>query len=317
MKYNRLSEIKATPPFAIDQVLWTSPNKPRSICDLKKDLPEIGAIKVGPGRYAYKGSYAEAIEWARQTAIDIGRQLKFEQWYLPKLVPSDVLNNFGCIEVWPAYLLKVSPYTETNYTDKNTISMQGKTYFLDPVQCAAFYETLANLKLDDVCPLKILDISGYTYRNEFIENLSGTIKTIEFLRAEYVFVGKDFVKNARAQLIESYIDLFEKFQLTWRLTVGKGCYDMPTQADKDEYMAAKDISSVPVLDIEIFSSSLNSWIEVIGASYLQGRKLARFGYAERGYESGCIGVGLTRLAGLLLENLGVNVTNWNCILKMV
>ena len=309
MNYIRLSGIPAVAPFEIGQVLHTSSHGARSQCDLKTGLQGLGAIRLGPGRYAYRGVYAKAIEHAREIALDIGQRLGYEQWYLHKLVPSDVLSKFGCIEAWPQYLLKAAPFAAPGNAE-NTITDQGEAYFLDPVQCASFYEALATVNLEETCPLKIIDISGYTYRNEFVEKLNGTMKTVEFLRAEYIFVGNDFVKQARNQILHSYVDFFEKMQIKWRLAVGAGCYDTPAQIDLDEYAKAKEIESVPVLDIEVFSPSLNDWIEVVGASYLHGHKLERFGYCKEGYESGCVGVGLTRLAGIALEYLGPEVESW-------
>lgn len=302
-----LENIDFTTPFFIGKVLWTSPNEPKSLVDLRGGLDALGAINVGPGRFAYRGAYAAALSRAKVIAKDIGARHGFEEWYLPKLLPGSTLDKFGCTKVWPDYLFRVSQHTIGD--SRNTIGWDGTPHYLDPVQCASFYEALSFLDLETVCPLKVMDQSGYTYRNEFKEKLNHTMKTVEFLRAEYVFVGRNMVRQSRATLIEEYMRLLNSCGMKWRLVVGQGCYETPTEDDIAEYDAAKDIASVPILDLEIYSLSLGEWVEVIGGSYLHNHKLKRFGHPENGIESGCMGVGLTRLAGMMLEYIGPSVNS--------
>ncbi len=308
MRPNHLLDIQFDGPFFIGKVLWTSTDEARSLVDLRNGLDALGVIAVGPGRFVYHGPYAAALSRVKTMARDIGRKLGHDEWYLPKLVPGSTLDNFGCTSVWPAYLMKVGQYEKGNM--ENTIHADSGEYFLDPVQCAAFYEALSFLDLNKVCPLKIMDISGYTYRNEYSHKLNSTMKTIEFLRAEYVFVGRDLVKQARSALFGEYMALLDACRMQWRLVVGQGCYDNPSEDDKEEYAKAQDIESVPILDLEIYSKSLGEWVETIGGSYFHDHKLRRFGHPDKGLESGCMGVGLTRLAGLMLEYMGTEVESW-------
>ena len=306
----RLEDLRVEPPYEVGQVLWSSSHAAATEFRVWDDLAAAGALSVGPGRYALRGPFAAMVEHLRSTALGIGHQLGYELWCLPKLVPVSVLQKFGCVEAWPDYLLRVIPFGKKLSDQECTIAADEDQYCLEPVQCAAFYEALGSQPTSELPTIKAIDISGYTYRNEFRSELEGTIKSVEFLRAEYVFAGRATVREARADLLEKYFALCETNRLKWRVVVGKGCYLHPTEADRSAQRDAVDILDIPVLDIEIYSQSLGKWIEVAGASHLHASKLIRFGVnAGAEYESGCFGVGLTRLAGLLLEYHGTDIVD--------
>ncbi|NIA14248.1 MAG: hypothetical protein GWP08_09205 [Nitrospiraceae bacterium] len=300
-----------TPPFYEGQVLWSSVREACSLVDLTADLTDFGALPLVGGRYAYRGAFALALEKVRQAALDIGLKQGFEQWYLPKVVPQSVLEKFGCVQAWPYYLLKVVPFVEDLDPRPHGVSDRREPFCLDPVQCAPVYEVLEKYGLLGDHPLKIVDLSGYTYRNEYEDTLDTPVHTVEFLRAEYVFVGRGVVREMRRRLLEQYFSILDMLGMKWRLIVGKGCYDVPTEEDKRGYAEAADIEDVPVLDIEVYSASLSSWVETVGASHSYGRRVEAFGSPpQQGYESGCVGVGLTRFAALCFEYLGPEPEKW-------
>ncbi|NUN08663.1 MAG: hypothetical protein HUU54_05745 [Ignavibacteriaceae bacterium] len=300
-----LNSINFDPPFYIGKVLYTSKHETKKVVDISRGLEKYGAIELNPGRYFYQDLFADVLELLQNHAKQIGNKLGFKTVYLPKIVPLEVLNSFGIAEAWPAYILRVKPMQD--YADGMfTTLKEDNSYCLDPVQCASFYELLKINNENIKYPLKVLDISGYTYRNEFHNKLNNTIKSLEFLRAEFIIAGSGIVSVTRNNLINEYLYLFDRLNLQWRLTVGSGCYEFPSEIELKAYERANSKDNIPILDIELFSPSLNEWIEVIGASNLFDDKIKRFNLKQvsADVESGCFGVGLSRLSGLLIEAHG-------------
>jgi seryl-tRNA synthetase len=236
---------------------------------------------------------------------EIVEKLGFKEWMLPRILPREALEKFGSIEYAPNTLFQAQPFI------KNP-SIQS--YFLDPVQSASLYYTLAKepLKASEL-PIKVFEIiGGYQWRCEAIWELHGFDKLLEYLKLEHVYVGYPTqVIEARKRQKEEYVKLFNKIGFLYRIVVGAPCHSSPPNTKR--YEKAKVIDEIPLFDFEFYIPKEKKWLEVCGTCIEEDENTRAYGIkteSEKEVWSGCSGVGLNRLVYSFLSQFGFEKENY-------
>lgn len=233
----------------------------------------------------------------------------FTEMAFPRLLSKEIMSGFELNSLWPFYLLKVSAYDDTDY--RPSICSDAEL-ILDPVQCPWFYKVLSHNKDYIIFPFKVREnLGGWSYRNESKERLSPLEKDIAFLRTEFVFAGKqEDVLTIRCDLIENFCHYLKLLNVPFRLVIGEGCYDSMPIDFFNRLKTSIIFNDLPVIDIEVYLPFKSEWIEISGASYFGCDKVNRFTENPTRIESGCFGVGTSRLALAFLANNGLVESSW-------
>ena len=281
--------------------------------DVHEEARDRGWIReFAEGQYVYAAPWARLVRHLQQGILERAARAGFEEWLFPRLIPRQALDDFRLTQFAPELLMPAGP--------------QGQ-YVLDPVQCISLYQLLrgSRLPLADL-PVRVVEtLGGWTWRNEYTEELDGPIKAREFLRVEHVFLGtRDQVRSTRATVREGLTSLLSEWELSWQLVAAEGCMEIPSMVQAQ--IDATTADEVPVQDIEVPLSSRRPdrgrpwWAEdfdprfdlreISGCSAEGTHLTEQFGITTEGEElwSGCCGIGLNRLAVAFLYRHGFDAT---------
>lgn len=231
----------------------------------------------------------------------------FAEMAFPRMLTHQTAARFGLIGSWPYILLSVQALCAGDAA--RALPSQAPPPLLDPVQCAPFYAWMhgRTVAAEDL-PMRVREsLGGWSYRNERASSLECVRKSLMFLRDEYIYVGTaGQVKSVRRRLVEAFSTFLGARDLQHRLVVGAGCFEAEPNELANRLESITDPWDVPVLDVELFIPGDGTWLEVLGAS-LWGTKLTN-AFDIRGeqgeLESGCTGIGVSRLGYALLSQAG-------------
>jgi len=279
---------------------------PLPIDDVTEFLVKSGAIhEYLPGQYVYLDKAAHLIHAILDMIYhEIAKPLGFKRWILPRIHKVKTAEDFGLVEAWPYYLLKVDAY---DYSRGVQTIKSG--YVLDPVQCMGFYELLREREDLRKKPLRIYEVGGgFTYRNEDKDKLNGIFKTVEFLRAEILYYDtRENIIRIRQEVIDRLLKLLDDLNIQWRVVIGMGCYEYPSKEELCKFYEASKVGEIPVLDVEVLvkNNGEEEWIELAGCALEYDLKVKRFGIND-GLESGCVGIGVNRFLGAICSYYDIN-----------
>lgn len=271
----------------------------------------IAEFVRGSGQYVMLPKGARLINAVRtMLSREIGTGMGFEEIILPKAAPLDTFRKAGLLGRWDSYLISATPYSSTKgVTD---------SYILDPLQCTALYQFLENrVYSSESLPLKWLDSSGPTYRNEDSDRLEPLIRQREFHRSEFVYIGsRKQVTEARGECISRMESMCAELGLGYRIVVGSGCY----QVQEGELESPKNTDEIPILDIEVYCPDMGggTFLEVAGCAVLAAMITSRFnirGEDGQALWSGCTGIGLERMAYAIIANHGTDSAYYPDIIR--
>jgi len=228
---------------------------------------------------------------------------RFSEMAFPRLLSFSVASRFGLADSWPEILMSVRAFQPSR--EERFLGLTDSGFILDPVQCAPFYEWMTERILSESdLPICVREnLGGWSYRNERQDTLRTVRKSAEFLRDEYVFVGTgEHVHALRAQLLEAFCSLLGRKDLTFRVVVGAGCFQAEEETLSRNLRRVSKVSDIPILDVEMFLPETEEWLEVAGSSLWGSRLTDAFNIrsTEGRLESGCMGVGISRLALAIL-----------------
>lgn len=258
----------------------------------------VSEFVKGSGQYVLLPKGTKMINAIRTLLADeIGACLGFEEISLPKIAPLETFRKAGVLGKWDGYLMAALPYAATKgVTDP---------YMLDPLQCTALYQFLENREMAaDELPLRWLDSSGPTYRNEDSGRIEPLVRQREFHRSEFVYIGtREQVIGIREGCLARLEALCAEFGLGYRIVVGSGCYQI-----NNEQMP-QTAEEIPIKDLEIYCPGQDGggYLEVAGSAVLATIMTSRFNI--RGKDglalwSGCTGIGLERMVYAVVTNYG-------------
>lgn len=263
----------------------------------------------GRGQWVYSGLWAELFRGLQGTYLDRIRRLGFAECAFPRLLPIELAdqlglrNPLGLTTFRPGLLFEVRAHGESG----------PPTGFLDPLQNITMYQLFRGTTLQTAeLPVRMVEaLGGWTWRNEDPMELDGTIRALEFLRVEAVFIGIERVaRDLRRAVEDAMVTLLEDLRLPWRVAVGVGCMESAEMAALRS--SASDEREIPVHDVEVYLGP-GRWLEVGGCSVESRHLLTEFGISAADgslLDSGCCGLGFNRLVNCLLAHHGLDVQSW-------
>ena len=276
-------------------------------CGLSIEEFEREWVTAIPGGEVYLPAFCDLIHTLRHDLL--GPPLgTFKEMAFPRLLSRDIAARFGLVAAWPHILFAVQALSTSS--EQRAASEVPGLYVLDPVQCAPAYAWLAQrlLTASDLPVLVRESLGGWSYRNERLSQIAVVKKATQFLRNEYVAVGTGaHVREIRRRIIEFFSEYLEAHDLHYRIVVGSGCFASKRDELEGKLVGLRDPIDIPVLDVELLLPQTGEWMEVLGAS-LWGTKLtSAFGIRcpSAEVESGCTGIGISRLAYAMLMQGGV------------
>jgi len=279
----------------------------------------------GRGQWTYAPPYARILRAIEDLIIEhIAVPLGFEEGMFPKLIPLEVMRRMpGYLDGIPEgmYYVCPPPRNPESFKDfkqelrlRNEVSrdilkgvVEPPSYVLAPAQCEPFYHMFerSTVEVEDL-PIKLFDRSGWTYRWEG-GGAEGLIRTHEFRRIEFVFIGKpEDVMLIRDSIKDESIKLLEELEMEWRLTVATPFY---LREDEEPEKGPE----VATYDLEVKLPYKNGWLEIASLN-VHGEKFVKsFKIREvknRQIWTGCCGFGTTRWVAGFLAQHGFDFRSW-------
>lgn len=262
------------------------------------------------GQWMYSGEYVQIYRHIQARYVQKIRQLGFEEWIFPRLIPRCAFDTFELSHYRPKMLFGVGTFEEN-----------GKyLWMLDPVQCISLYEHLREntLNVEDL-PIKIVEcLGGWTWRNETTDDLFGPMRAREFSRVESVFIGSpDEVQDLRKLVEQEILNFLTELQLNWRTVVGIGC--MEIESLEQGMLQATTEDETPIHDVEVLIDADN-WLEIAGCTVEGTHLVDRFAIKHKNnhlLSSGCCGLGFNRLLACLFLQHGFNTSFWPQAVKQL
>jgi seryl-tRNA synthetase len=288
--------------FAIGDIIFEQRSK-RPLCGISHcEFERLWATNAGYGD-VYKPPFCSLIHTLRAELLQLPFS-HFAEMAFPRLLPEEVAERYGLTRAWPEILFSVQALGSA----RRDLDDHLPRFILDPVQCAPVYAWLEGRTLNtDELPIRIREsLGGWSYRNERQVGQALVRKALEFLRDEYVFIGtSEQVISIRAELVEAFCEFLAKHDFTFRVVIGTGCFREHDLQLAKQLQHITSVSEVPILDIETLIPETGEWLEIVGSS-LWGTQLTD-AFAIRGdgkLESGCLGIGISRLAYTVLAQRG-------------
>jgi seryl-tRNA synthetase len=306
------------PHFKIGDILYEYSSTYNGKSNFNKQEFDKNWICVVNGLVIYKDPFCKLLNALIHMLRITPPFTDFKEMAFPRVIPRSTVEKFNLIELWPYYLFTVQEYCRNT---REFFMDEPQEYFLDPVQCAMFYEYLASEEIAlEKYPIKIREVlGGWSYRNEKKTELRPIIKDPLFLRYEFAFAGgRDDVLDIRVLLVNGLCSILQNIGLSYRVVVGEGCYDQVPNEFYSQIENARSPKTIPVIDILVYIPIQNIWLEIAGCSYLGKEKISRFLTTNTDcIESGCMGIGLSRMAYSIVTNRGLVSDHWPEILKNV
>ena len=279
----------------------------------------------GTSQYVLGKEMARLISILKSLLINrIAVQQKFEEWIGSRIIPEAVIAKTGWLvhhghEAW-----YVCPRKQSSFPSEDPKLMVGEVgtphqteYVLDPIQCVSLYHALYDSKLSKL-PLKIYEHqAGLTYRHE--DNATGFPAGLEFMRIEFVWIAKkEEAIDIRNKLASGVADLFaEQLWLKLRIARGDSCFEEPAiEGYADDSLFERDNEDswnpLPSVDVVVLFDNADPHLEVAsaGRSDVIPRRFQISTEDKSCLWSGCLGVGLTRVAFAFLRQHGFQANAW-------
>jgi seryl-tRNA synthetase len=258
---------------------------------------------------------------------------KFREWIFPRIIPEEVLAKTGWLTNHREEAWFVDPKREFTYDpdeDSHAATLYPKAtaigfpeavhpYALDPIQCVSLYHAYYRQAIEkSKLPIKVFEHQGgWTHRNE--RRVQGLVRGVEFLRLEFVWIAtQESAINIRNEVLGSVVEqIGDHLELEVRLAAGDSCFD---EADREYKLPLvvreriQDVYQEAAVDVLTFYGT--NTLEIASAARHQhlakrfGIRVQADGGKTEDAWSGCLGIGLTRLAAAFLDKHGFEVERW-------
>jgi seryl-tRNA synthetase len=264
---------------------------------------------------------------------EIALKHKFKECIFPRLIPNSALIQTGwsdnhkneIIEICPKIISSYEPKAGNIFMNENMACVNSLIYSLDPVQCVSLYYAYSDKVINDSdLPIQYFEHQGgWTFRNEI--NPDGIYRAIEFLRLEFVWIASEqTTTEIRNNLVEAVSMLMKTdMHLPIQAREGDLCFEKP---DKDDPKDIYDINHIhdlfPFSSIDLICKYNEFNMEIVSAcryDKIPERFNIRSSNTKNKLWSGCLGVGLSRLALSFLINHGFDIEKWDetCKIKHI
>jgi hypothetical protein len=267
-------------------------------------------IEISEGIYAFAPKMVKLINEIKETLINgIAKELDFEEWIFPRIIPEKKLKATGWLKHHPneAFIIHSLPNSK----------MLDDRYLLDPIQCISLYAMLFEKKVEGFnemkIPIKIYETQGgWTFRNE--DKLDGLFKAKSFLRVEFVYMASfQQTIDIRNTILEKSINLLNaKFNLNLTKAKGDSCFiesPPPEPANSYAYIGDSVGPLTPAIDV-VFKRG-DEYLELASGTIAHDHITNNFKInsdSTKELSSGCFGFGLNRIALVILESKNFNLT---------
>lgn len=254
----------------------------------------------------------------------------FQEWIFPRIVPYEVLSKTGWLNFHrqEAWLLEQRREYMFDLQCAELFPLQDQfpvdpmPYVLDPIQCVSFYYALFGKTIDVAqLPMKVFEHrGGWTHRYE--NSPDGLLRGLAFLRLEFVWMARqqdtDGIREDLVGLLKNV--LVDDLRLAAKVAEGDSCFEEAGRKNypQDKIFAAEDVKKLAHLPtIDFLGPWQDDQFVEIASSSRHDRLPKRFeikvGLGEGKTEapwSGCLGIGLTRLAASFLSTHGFDPDKW-------
>lgn len=303
------------------KVLWHSARGSEQWPDPLPEMERTGLVYVpGPGTMAFGDLMIRLVDYLdRQVrAIALGMPDSSEYRY-PTLLPLEVLERQNYFESFPHFVMFVSRlhndadnyeaflrhYREAGrrITPQILGLCRDDRYCLPPTMCYHTFNQLSGTSVDQ----RVVTSRGKSFRFESRYE-SGLDRLWDFSIRETVFLGSEaFVTGARRQFMEAVFALVDRLELAARCEVANDHFFGDTS--KDSVLSQR----VMELKYEIVADLADGREVAVGSFNLHGNHFGEvFDISHRAEPShtGCVGVGLERLAYAFVTQHGVDPSRW-------
>lgn len=305
-------------------VLWHSMAVPRPSRVDFADLERAGIVtRMGEGAYATSGLLTQLLSKLdnRVRAMAMAEFGAVENGY-PTLIPTTVLHRAGYFDSFPQFLMTAGRFpsdadvyqgfaAELEGTENKAKFIDSRTehtgYCLSPTICYHAYHQLAGTQVPDEG--HVLTACGKIFR--FESHYHRTLERLwDFTMREVVFLGsRKSVADRRQHLVDAVCRLVDELRLAGHLEVANDLFFSNGATAKrvmvQRALKAKYELHMPVVDDRIIA---------VGSFNLHGTKFGEaFDITTPGGSpaySGCIGIGLERIAYAFLCRHGVDPSDW-------
>lgn len=252
---------------------------------------------------------------------DVALRYGFEEWVFPRMVPDEVLAKTGWLthhrqEAWlvdPKRDQVFDPDAKGLFPLKEKFPWEPLPYVLDPIQCVSLYYALYGKTLEHL-PLKAFEsIGGWSHRHETAP--TALTRGIEFLRLELVWIAteKDAIRIRNEVVGVAAKMLADELNLEIKVAESDSCFKEPPL----EKYVLRNLGELQTLwrsgSIDVVTSCFGLDLELAsaGRSDLLPRRFdIKMDNSSDPLWSGCMGLGLTRIAAAFLVKAGIDPQSW-------
>lgn len=312
------------PETGEDPAVWQSMAMPRAARVTFEELHEAGIVtRVGDGAYATHGLLARLMSRldSRIRTMAVERYGAEENCY-PALVPTTVLHRAGYFDAFPQFLMTAGSFqpeaggyrgfaSEFSAAEDKPKFMDARTghngHCLSPAVCYHAYHQLAGKQLPDEGT--VLTACGKVFR--FESDQARTLERLwDFTMREVIFLGtREWVHESRRSLMEAVCALVDELHLAGYVEIANDPF-FAGGASAKQVMVQRALK----LKYELLLPVVEDRASAVTSFNLHGTK---FGDAfditttdGSPAHSGCVAVGLERIAYAFLCRHGLDPVDW-------
>lgn len=288
--------------------VWQSMAVPRESCIEFADLEKAGMVfQMGEGAYAASGLLTGLLSALdnRVRAMAIEEFGAAEHTY-PALIPTAVLQRAGYFDSFPQFLMAAGRFRSDPSPDRT----EHTGYCLSPTVCYHAYHQFAGTHVPD--DGSVLTACGKIFR--FESHHANTLERLwDFTMREVIFLGdRKAVTEVRRNLVKAVCRMIDDLRLAGHVEVANDPFFGNGSAAK-QVMVQRALK----MKYELHMPVVDGRTIAVGSFNLHGSK---FGEAfnislpdgSPAY-SGCIGIGLERIAYAFLCRHGIDPSAWPAI----
>ena len=287
---------------------WQSMAMPRPSRISFADLENAGAVtRMGDGAYAAGPLLATLLaafdRRVQRTAVE---EFGAVEHRYPSLIPTSVLRRAGYFDSFPQFLMTVDRFTAADATDGTDVTVPTG-HCLAPTVCYHAYHTLAGTQVPDEG--LVITACGDVFRFEEVDH-----RTLErlwnYTMREVIFLGsREAVADLRMRMVRATCAMVDDLRLAAQLEIANDPF-FAGGATAERVLVQRALK----LKYELHMPIVDDRTIAVGSFNLHGTKFGEaFDITTPGGTpaySGCLGIGLERIAYAFLCRHGIDPATW-------